>query len=449
MGATSRAGSTERRLVAVRRLGPGARQSKSIGVEREWAVGGAGSSPNEGRGSALEVGAAPGIRKGGLPVVPESTVLILTLTSKTQVRGGDGAYLAENGMALRLHKHGDQLMRARERIWESMTQADERWCGATIAELAENDCLRKGEDFGGHDQGALYRPAVDRYEGRFYTALGPTGRELLRTPRHHLLLLSHVYGLVWPTECIQLHSCPIRDELGVRVPWVYDIWRADNLLTSLLRHYIQAYGIRLLLDLTADPDFRYLVRLDKLSQKKGLEIRRGWGTRSAGVDSLPAFGHLTRALLSMPDDELRRIPPGRGEDGVCEEVLLMLLAEEPPPQVLLRPQWDTRDLRDHIRRARDGVIRLVNLLDGRSSRWDDRGLCARIQAVEARGDITPDEARCMRELLDLRNLVDHEGYRDGEHAARPYREGCRVLVNLARRKDLGEIDELSPGQSSE
>ena len=90
------------------------------------------------------------------------------------------------------------------------SKADLELQGNLLSEHNFNRALNKGTDFGGHHT-ADYLPAVHRYDGRFFLALGTDGRKNLDGSRHHTLFLSGLYGLLCPSEPIQLYSCPLRD----------------------------------------------------------------------------------------------------------------------------------------------------------------------------------------------------------------------------------------------
>ena len=77
------------------------------------------------------------------------------------------------------------------------------WQGVALPELEYNRHLARGPDFGG-DSRARYRPAVERYEGRFFLGLGSDRGAVLRASPHHLLLLSGLYGVLRSFEPIQL-----------------------------------------------------------------------------------------------------------------------------------------------------------------------------------------------------------------------------------------------------
>ena len=128
---------------------------------------------------------------------PSSKVLFVSICSLTKAGGGHDEYRADEGIAseltLRLAK---KLHWRRERVRQLSTETtDVTWQGVALSELEYNRHLVRGPDFGGGD-GANYRPAVERYEGRFFLGLGSDRAAVLRTSSHHLLLLSGLYGVL-------------------------------------------------------------------------------------------------------------------------------------------------------------------------------------------------------------------------------------------------------------
>ena len=99
------------------------------------------------------------------------------------------------------------------------------WQGVALPELVYNRHLASGPDFGG-DSRPRYRPAVERYGGRFFLGLGSDRAGALRASPHHLLLLSGLYGVVRPFEPIQLYSCPLASRVA-------QLWREDHVLTEI------------------------------------------------------------------------------------------------------------------------------------------------------------------------------------------------------------------------
>ena len=75
---------------------------------------------------------------------------------------------------------------------------------------------------------------------------GVEGKEKLLRSQHHVLILSGLYGLVTPTEPIQLYSCPIEEGLKIQ-----EIWKKHNSLTRILVEYIKINKIKRVFDFTS------------------------------------------------------------------------------------------------------------------------------------------------------------------------------------------------------
>lgn len=141
-----------------------------------------------------------------MPYSPLSKVLFVSICSLTKAGGDDHEYdggeAIASGLAPRL---AGKLLRRRERVRNLVRETSEAtWQGVALPELEYNRRLEWGPDFGGGCT-ARYRPAVERYDGRFFLGLGVDRADALRASRHHLLLLSGLYGVLRPFEPIQLY----------------------------------------------------------------------------------------------------------------------------------------------------------------------------------------------------------------------------------------------------
>ena len=84
----------------------------------------------------------------------------------------------------------------------------------------------------------------DRYQGRFFQALGEGGREKACRGKYMTAIVSGLYGLVLPSEGIQLYSCPLDPEVA-------ETWDRDSLLTDVLSDYIDRADVLRVIDLVA------------------------------------------------------------------------------------------------------------------------------------------------------------------------------------------------------
>ena len=170
-----------------------------------------------------------------------------------------------------------------------------------MSQLEYNRDLTQGVDFGGR-RAAVWLPAVHRYDGRFFQALGADGRKKLTQPGRHVLFLSGLYGLLRPTEPIQLYSCPLSVQ-------VVELWNSDSLLTDLLCEYMERYKIVKIFDLTAVDAYRRLIDWRRVVDT-GAEVLHCFDAMAAGDFALISFGQvLASNLIDLSDGELIDMQP--------------------------------------------------------------------------------------------------------------------------------------------
>ena len=183
----------------------------------------------------------------------------------------------------------------------------------TLPELEYNRYLVHGPDFGG-DCRARYRPAVERYEGRFFLGLGADRGTRIRASKHHLLLLSGLYGILRPFEPIQLYSCPLASRVA-------QLWRNDGFLTEVLSSYVVERSIERIIDLTAVDAYRRLVDWEEVSGY-GAQVLHCFHVMGAGDYALIPFGQaLQNRLIGMTEGELLSLEPEHRMDGIVFRAL--------------------------------------------------------------------------------------------------------------------------------
>ena len=166
-----------------------------------------------------------------------SAILFLNTCSLTKRRGGGPHYDETEAITSSVCAELGSRLRARREEVRGLVKGNREleWQGVSLADLEFNHDLAKGVEFGGR-RTAVYLPAIDRYQGRFFQALGDGGRQALRGRRHGALIVSGLYGIVRPTEGIQLYSCPLSAEVA-------ETWDRDSLLTDLLSEYVDRYNV--------------------------------------------------------------------------------------------------------------------------------------------------------------------------------------------------------------
>jgi len=173
--------------------------------------------------------------------------------------------------------------------------------GTLLEENPNNADLQFGPDFGGNSPAKLL-DAINLYQGRFYSmGLGPQGINSLLESKHHTLILSGLYGIVSPSETIQLYECKLED-----LRPFYNNWTQDNLLTYILIDYIDTNGITTVVDLTSQNTYRNLINWELLNQKTGLNVLHAHCQKMAGPQALPDIGfYLKKYLLNMSSKDFQ------------------------------------------------------------------------------------------------------------------------------------------------
>ena len=235
---------------------------------------------------------------------PSSMILFLSICSLTKSTDGDNDYSETDSIASLLPREQAQRLLARRdkvrRFVQGSGQVD--WQGIPLNQLEFNRDLAAGQDFGGR-RTANFLPALDRYQGRLFQALGPDRKQKVAESKHHLLLLSGLYGLLRPLEPIQLYSCPLKYQIA-------EIWDEDDLLTDVLCEYIRNQRIAKVIDLTAMDAYRKLIDWERVSNSE-TEVLHVLDTMAAGDYALTAFGRLLASdLLQRTEVELVNLEHG-------------------------------------------------------------------------------------------------------------------------------------------
>ena len=246
---------------------------------------------------------------------PLSKVLFVSICSLTKAGGGHHDYAADEAIAPKLTERlAKKLVWQRERIRRLVRETPEvTWQGVALPELEYNRHLVRGPDFGGDSQ-ASYRPAVQRYEGRFFLGLGSDREDAIRASSHHMLLLSGLYGVLRPFEPIQLYSCPLTASVA-------KLWRDDDILTEVLSSYVVERSIERIVDLTAVGAYRGLVDWREVSGY-GAQVLHCFHAMGAGDYALIPFAKALRSrLLGMSEGELLSLEPDHWMDGIAFRAL--------------------------------------------------------------------------------------------------------------------------------
>jgi len=215
-------------------------------------------------------------------------VLAVTICSAPKTPGGTGDYAASKSMNSVLPSESwARLLDNRRRAFAMLRDSAAEFMGRPIGQIPVNGALRDGPDLGGRGRG-LYLPAIVRYDGGFYRALGDPNARFARVSTGmgvRLVILSGLYGLLLPTEPIQEYDYYATWDAGI-----YGLWAAPSGNTDALRGYIARQGIGLVLDLTGIEVYRATVDWGALAQA-GAHVLRAEATLPGdeGLDVLGAF----------------------------------------------------------------------------------------------------------------------------------------------------------------
>ena len=247
------------------------------------------------------------------------SVLFVTTCSLTKAVGGTGAFDPETTVSGSAPRHAELLAARREEVRKLVKGGNAAdWQGVPLKDLDYNRGLVKGVEFGGR-KNAVYMPALDRYQGRFFQALGDAGKARCRS-NDNLLIVSGLYGLLRVNEPVQLYSCPLSADIAA-------VWQRDSLLTDIVRAYVHRNGVLRVIDLTAMDAYRRLIDWDRVASER-VEILHCFDSMAAGESALTSFGRLFRYLAFLGDDELIDLDPEHPpeEFGTCR----LHRSSEPP-----------------------------------------------------------------------------------------------------------------------
>ncbi len=233
-----------------------------------------------------------------------SMILFLTTCSLTKVSGGTTVFDDRQTVASTLPPGTrGRLLERREEVLRLVTgPTAPDWHGVRLSALEHNRNLVSGQDFGGR-RTAAYLPAVSRYEGRLFQALGADRQARLEASPHHVLFLSGLYGLLRPLEPIQLYSCPLKSEVA-------ELWCRDSLLTEILADYASRFGIGRIFDLTAIDAYRNLIDWNEIGERN-IKVLHFFDSMAPGDRALTSFGKLLGSnFLDCSEDDLVGLEPG-------------------------------------------------------------------------------------------------------------------------------------------
>ncbi|MHA1305582.1 MAG: peroxide stress protein YaaA [Candidatus Heimdallarchaeaceae archaeon] len=255
----------------------------------------------------------------------KSKILIITICSNGKNKGGEREYKEDLSIFSLMPSQRKKILERRAKALELLKTNESVREGMPIKDLPYNQDLAKGPDFGG-SASSRYMPAYERYNGRFYREIQKDvskGKILLRDTKHHVLIISGLYGLVTAEEKIQLYSCNLPDNKKIEA-----LWKRGDFLTSIVVAYIRKFNVSRVFDLTGQKMYRELVNWKRVKKKS--EVLHAFGEQNAGPAVLPSLGVFAReSLLSRPEEELLNISTQDTFRNGIEEIKLFDTAEPP------------------------------------------------------------------------------------------------------------------------
>ncbi len=244
---------------------------------------------------------------GDIQYRPESGILILTIDCFRKKRLGTPEYNESETICCEFPEEADRIIKNRQNIFSKLKKREIRWEN-DLKELPINDNLVNGRDFGGEDPAALYRPAIDRYNGDFYTGLGREGKEKILRSSHHFLIISACFGILKPLEPIQFYACQFGDKNKA-----YWEWTKKHDITKILVEYVKKHNIKRIFsfmqcDVLA---YQYSIKWDLLKKESPeLDVLHGYSWKP-GDRSLIDFGeYVVNHMVESSEDALMAIESG-------------------------------------------------------------------------------------------------------------------------------------------
>jgi len=225
-----------------------------------------------------------------------SKILYLISCSNHKQKGGSADYDRSSNLINSLdNKTGQYLAELRRFVLAYIKSGSFSRAGRKLIDLPYNKGLAEGPDFGEDGKGR-YLQAIKRYTGRLYREI--SGESWIKR-KHHVIILSGLYGLLAPEEHIQLYSLHTKDNRTI-----FEIWKND--LTEILVKYVSIFSINTLINLTAENLYRKLIDWDIIKQYSS--VFHALGDQNVGPSLLESIGSFLEAKgLSGDESELNNL----------------------------------------------------------------------------------------------------------------------------------------------
>jgi hypothetical protein len=299
------------------------------------------------------------------------------------------------------------LYSARRHVRDLITSDRVSRHGKLLRDLPFNQFLMDGPDFGNNTGRGSYLSALVRYNGRFYRELGNAAdrQELSLRIKHHLLIVSGLYGVLTPTEQIQCYSCHVPDHPDIARAWREAI-QAD-LTTTIITDYIRRFKIERVFDFMAADAYRNLVSWEMVRHAVNGNVLHCFSSQHAGPALLPSLGLLAKQFLTATEADLLSIQAHEKIDVPNDTVhFLPVPIPEPPLARELAAQAKIATLADSIGRMRRNLIKIVYVAAKRRPTNPFRIKALDLAGANVEG--ARKAARLLNQFADIRNLVEYE-----------------------------------------
>lgn len=347
-------------------------------------------------------------------MIPRSSILFIFICSNHKAREGESADYATS-YAIRNHipeESAQKLYEVRKKIMKLIKETDIYRDNKRIAELPLNKHLVHGPDFQFRGLGnvGLYLPASQRYIGRFYQELLPNAREVLGNTKHHILIVSGLYGLVLPLESIQAYSCNVGDDSKIA-----ERWTNRDTLTIILISYIHQHSVSKVIEFMAVKSYKRLISWEMVRHAVKANVMHAFSRQYAGDSLLSSLGALANEMLnSWADDRLLTLKPG---DSIPvpkydDQIVFHCVPTPEGTDIVIDAGLEENSLTitDRIGRMRRNIIKILSSLTKAKDYQDDFGIGRWLNTLMENGVLPHSIGKLIRNIARLRNHVEYHGH---------------------------------------
>jgi hypothetical protein len=206
------------------------------------------------------------------------------------------------------------IIENRSKVYSHLKRHEIIWPGCEREIQSINPNLKFGKDLSGPDEDAKYLPAIERYDGDFYEGLGPDRKQIVSGSRHHVLILSALYGFLRPFEYIQNYACQFGDK-----NISYDIWTSNHGISQVLADYIIKNNISRVFDFSLCSVVAYheCINWDFIKFITNAEVIHCYHQYAEGDQALKGMGRFVRySMLDKPEELLLSLKPGTVQNNI-------------------------------------------------------------------------------------------------------------------------------------